>query len=321
MDGQTPAAAEWEVARSLMRGLGPSWTDDIAAGRRAVLDTYTPLLAKASAEGFAVVRDLAYGPHARHRLDVYRPTASVGPASAPASAPVPAPIVVFVHGGGFVRGDMNANAQIYGNVPRYFARHGCVAVNVEYRLAPEATFPGGAEDVALAMRWIREHIAQYAGEGGADLSRILLIGHSAGGSHVASYLCDPCVRPAAPEVAGAVLISARLRADVLPDNPNAPGVIAYYGDDAARHEANAPMAHVDAMPVPVMTVVAEFENPHLDTYALEFCHRLAKRDAHAPRFIQVHDHNHTSVVAHLDTGDDSLGREILQFLHEINPSP
>ncbi len=315
MDGQTSAAAEWEVARAVMRVLGPSWTDDIAAGRRAVLDTYTPLLAKASTEGFAVVRDLAYGPHARHRLDVYRPTAPTGPAS------VPAPVVVFVHGGGFVRGDMNANAQIYGNVPRYFARHGCVAVNVEYRLAPEAAFPGGAEDVALAMRWIREHITQYSGEGGADLSRILLIGHSAGGSHVASYLCDPRVRPAAPEVAGAVLISARLRADVLPDNPNAAGVIAYYGDDAARHEADAPMAHVDTMPVPVMTVVAEFENPHLDTYALEFCHRLAKRDAHAPRFVQVHDHNHTSVVAHLDTGDDSLGREILQFLHEINPSP
>ncbi|MFK0376146.1 alpha/beta hydrolase [Pandoraea sp. NPDC090278] len=311
MDGQRSVAAEWEVARAVMRVIGPSWTDDIAAGRRAVLDTYTPLLAKASTEGFSVVQDLAYGPHARHRLDVYRPTAPTGPA----------PVVVFVHGGGFVRGDMNANAQIYGNVPRYFARHGCVAVNVEYRLAPEATFPGGAEDVALAMRWIREHIAQYAGEGGADLSRILLIGHSAGGSHVASYLCDPRVRPVVPEVAGTVLISARLRADVLPDNPNAPGVIAYYGVDAARHEADAPMAHVDAMPVPVMTVVAEFENPHLDTYALEFCHRLAKRDAHAPRFVQVHDHNHTSVVAHLDTGDDSLGREILQFLHEINPSP
>jgi acetyl esterase/lipase len=317
MDRQTfaaPAPRDWESARALMRTLGPRWSSDIAAGRRAVLDVYTPLLEKASAEGVAVAveRDLAYGPHVRHRLDVYRPVAPVSGG---------APVVVFVHGGGFVRGDMNANAQIYGNVPRYFARHGCVAVNVEYRLAPEASFPGGAQDVALAMRWLREHIGARAGGSDVDLSRMLLIGHSAGGSHVASYLCDPRVRPAAPEVAGAVLISARLRADILPDNPNAPGVVAYYGDDAARYEPDAPMAHAEAMPVPVLTVIAQFENPHLDTYALEFCHRLAQRDARAPRFVQVRDHNHTSVVAHLDTGDDSLGREILQFLHELNPSP
>ena len=194
-------------------------------------------------------------------------------------------------------------------------------VSVEYRLAPEAPFPGGAQDVAAAVRWVRDHVSAYAGQGGADLSRMLLIGHSAGGSHVASYLCDPRVRPAMPEVAGAVLISARLRADVLPDNPNAPGVVAYYGEDPQRYGADAPTAHVDAMPVPAMVVIAEFENPHLDTYALEFCYRLALRDGRAPRFVQVRDHNHTSIVAHLDTGDDSLGREILQFLHEIDPSP
>ncbi|AKM32359.1 lipase [Pandoraea faecigallinarum] len=318
MDGQTlatPAPIDWLAARGLMRGLGPRWVEDIAAGRRAVLDVYTPLLARAPADGFAVECDLAYGPHARHRLDVYRPTPGAGAARGRA------PVVVFVHGGGFVRGDRNANTQIYGNVPRYFARHGCIAVNVEYRLAPEAPFPGGAQDIALAMAWIRANLDAHAGEGGADLSRVLLIGHSAGGSHVASYLCDPRVRPATPEVAGAVLISARLRADVLPDNPNAPGVVAYYGEDPARYASDAPMAHAEAMPVPVMTVVAEFENPHLDTYALEFCHRLSVRDARAQRFVQVRDHNHTSIVAHIDTGDDSLGREILQFLHELNPSP
>ncbi|QHE92637.1 alpha/beta hydrolase fold domain-containing protein [Pandoraea fibrosis] len=316
MNGQTllASAAGWQEARARMRALGPRWAQDIAAGRRAVLETYTPLLARLPVEGYTVVRDVAYGPHARHRLDVYRPTLVPAAGS-------PAPVVVFVHGGGFVRGDMNANAQIYGNVPRYFARHGCVAVNAEYRLAPEAPFPGGAQDVAAAMRWVHAHLDEYAGEGGVDLSRIVLIGHSAGGSHVASYLCDPRVRPAQPEVAGAVLISARLRADVLPDNPNAPGVVAYYGDDPVRHASDAPMAHADAMPVPVMTVIAEFENPHLDTYALEFCHRLAQRDGRAPRLRQVRDHNHTSVVAHIDSGDDSLGREILQFLHEINPSP
>lgn len=298
----------WRSVREQMRELGPCWHSDIAAGRRAVIEAYTPLLAAQPRDGWTVTRDVAYGDHSRQRLDVYRPVRR---------GDGPAPVVMFVHGGGFVRGDMNVNTEIYGNVPRYFARHGCVAVNVEYRLAPEARFPDGAHDVAAAVRWVRQH----AGEFNGDPSRILLIGHSAGGSHVASYLCDPRLRPIRPEVMGAVLISARLRADVLPDNPNAQGVRAYYGDDPARHATDAPMAHAAALSVPAMVVVAEYENPHLDTYGVEFCRRIAQAGQRAPRFICMRSHNHTSVVAHFDTGEDHLGQEIIRFLHDLSPSP
>ena len=65
-------------------------------------------------------------------------------------------------------------------------------------------------------------------------------------------------------LAGLVLVSARLRADRLAENPNAAGVAAYFGADASLDEARSPMAHAAEAALPVMIVVAEYENPLLD---------------------------------------------------------
>ena len=46
---------------------------------------------------------------------------------------------------------------MYDNVLFWFARQGCVGINVEYRLAPQTTYPGGAEDVASALGWVQQH--------------------------------------------------------------------------------------------------------------------------------------------------------------------
>ena len=283
-----------------MLEIGPKWGTDIVGHRKLVLEAYTPVLAAQDAGGIKVARDLAYGTHARQRLDVYhRPGVTR------------APIVLFVHGGAFLRGNKDATAQIYGNLPRYFARNGCIGVNMEYRLAPEAAYPAGSTDVALAVQWIRANLAMYGG----DPAKLFIIGHSAGGAHAAAYVCDPVSRPPAGHgIAGLVLISARLRADVRPDNPNAPGVRAYYGDDEARYEARSVVAHAAHLDVPLMLAVAEFENPGLDLYAAEMLYRVSLAKRRSPRFTRLAHHNHTSIVAHFDTAEDRLGREILDFI-------
>ena len=79
-----------------------------------------------------------------------------------------------------------------------------------------------------------------------------------------------------------------------------------------------PRAEVDQEVGDVVGVEPDLEDRLLDPASIA---AQNTRDGRAPRFVQVRDHNHTSIVAHLDTGDDSLGREILQFLHEIDPSP
>ncbi|WIT14339.1 alpha/beta hydrolase [Paucibacter sediminis] len=295
--------------RALLREIGPRWAEDINAHRDQVLRAYTPLQAAHPLPGLQIERAIPYGAHARHVLDVYLPPGT--------AAAAPRPIAVFVHGGAFVRGQMNANEQVYGNVLRFFARHGFVGVNVEYRLAPEAPFPGGAEDVAAALRHVQAHAAGWGG----DATRILLIGHSAGGAHVATLLCDPRLQAQRPAVAAAVLISARLRADLRADNPNAGGVRAYFGDEAARLEADSPVQHAQHLSVPTLLAVAEHENPWLDVYAAEFCHRVGQAQGRIPRLICVPEHNHTSIVAHLDSGgaDSAFGEQLLAFAQLLRP--
>jgi acetyl esterase len=313
--GNLPATMRERFAQ-----IGPRWGSDINAHRDLVIDAYSPLVAAAAAAdtGCEVTRDIPYGPHERQRLDVF--------AHAATRARGGADVVLFVHGGAFVRGRKSVNGFIYDNVPRWFARQGCVAINVEYRLAPEAPYPAGGEDVAAALAWAHAHAGAYGG----DVRRIFLVGHSAGGAHVATCLGDPLLAAhraaqvtgqAAGQVAGAVLISARLVADTLPDNPNAAGVRAYFGADETRYAGRSPLAFAERIDVPLMIVVAEYENPWLDAYGSAFFERVARarqragHPARPPRFMQMLRHNHTSVVAHFDSGETLLGEAMLDFFH------
>jgi len=283
-----------------MAAVGPVWGADIQKHRDIVLAAYAPLLAQSPKAGVTVESERIYGEHPRQRLDIYRPQSKL-----------PMPVVIFVHGGAFVRGDKHVNDEIYGNVLYYFARNGCLGVNMEYRLAPEAAFPAGAQDVATAVEWAGRHAAEFGGDPG----RIFLIGHSAGATHVATYACDPNAGSKPPAgVRAIVLLSGRLRADASPDNPNAAGVRAYFGDDASRYDERSPVTWAGRCALPVMIAIAEFENPLLDVYGAEFFWKLAAARGKAPRFVRLRNHNHISMVAHFNTGEELLGREILDFM-------
>lgn len=292
--------------RAALAEIGPQWAGDIAASSQRIKDIYDPLLARAPKAGIAVARDVAYGTHARQVLDVFSPRGAQA-----------APVAVFVHGGAFVRGGKRATDELYDNVLYWFARQGFIGVNVEYRLAPEAPYPGGAQDLARALDWVHHEIAKHGG----DPARILLIGHSAGGTHAASYACDPALGYLGRHVAALVLISARLRADQLPANPNARGVRAYFGDDPALYDARSPVAYAAHCQLPILVAAAEYENPLLDIYALEFAHRLASARGRAPRFVQMKGHNHMSIVAHFNTDEETLGRTILAFFDAATTEP
>ena len=288
--------------QQLMARIGPVWGKDIRGHSQMVNDAYAPLLAAANNDGISVVRDVPYGPHARQVLDIFQPAAGALPAQN-------AGVVVFMHGGAFVRGDKQASPEIYDNLLYWFAKQGYVGVNIEYRLAPESSYPGGADDVALAMAWLHVNAAAHGG----NPARLFLIGHSAGGTHVASYVFDPALAYFGKYAACAVLISARLRADVLPENPNAEGVRAYFGNDATLYDQRSPVSHAACSKLPVFIVTAEFENPLLDVYGLEMAYRLSLARRQAPRYRQMREHNHMSMVAHFNGGEDALGREIIDF--------
>ena len=289
-----------DPARRRLAEIGPIWGRDIPRHRDLVLEAYRPLLAAAPKAGVAVTLDLAYGADPRQVLDVYRHRDASN-----------APVVIFVHGGAFVRGDKDIDGEVYGNVLYYFARHGFLGLNIEYRRAPAFNYPSGAHDVAAAVAWAKAHAREHGG----NPERIFLIGHSAGGTHVGSYAYDPGAMPAGgPGVQGLVLISSRLRVDALPGNPNAEAVRAYFGTDESQYERLSPVVHGAGSSLPVFIAVAEYENPYLDVYGAELFYRIASARGRAPPFMRMPHHNHTSIVAHLNTEEDTLGSAIREFL-------
>lgn len=118
-------------------------------------------LAPRDREGRRVARDIAFGPEARQRLDVYAPEGAG-----------PKPVIVFIYGGSWASGDKDD----YAFAGAALASRGFVTVIPDYRLVPGVRFPAFIEDCAAAVRWAADHVAEFGG----DASRIVLVGHSAG---------------------------------------------------------------------------------------------------------------------------------------------
>jgi len=127
-----------------------------------------------ASEGSAAPTEYAYGSDPLQKLDFWHATGAKS-----------APLVVFVHGGGWARGDKR-NATGARKV-EHLIGEGFAFASINYRLVPAATVEQQAEDVAAALAWVRHN----AGRLGIDASRVVLMGHSAGAHLVALVGTDP----------------------------------------------------------------------------------------------------------------------------------
>lgn len=94
-----------------------------------------------------------------------------------------APVMIFVHGGGWTRGNKSNVAA----KPAAFNQNGFAFVSMNYRLIPEVDMAKQAGDVAAAIAWVKSNIAGHGG----DPTRIFLMGHSAGAHLVSLVASDP----------------------------------------------------------------------------------------------------------------------------------
>src|SRR5262249_15488757 len=92
----------------------------------------------------------------------------------PAGVEGPLPAVVTMHGGGYVIGSYAMDDAM---LDRWCTELGVVGVSVDYRLAPDAPYPGPLEDCYAALCWAHDHEDELA----IDAARIGLSGLSAGG--------------------------------------------------------------------------------------------------------------------------------------------
>lgn len=93
-------------------------------------------------------------------------------------------VMVYFHGGGFVLYNLDS----HDNVCRRLCKiNNCMVVSVDYRLAPEFTFPVAHNDALNATKWVKENIEKFGG----NADSIILAGDSAG-ANLATCVAIKC---------------------------------------------------------------------------------------------------------------------------------
>lgn len=283
-----------DTTRKAIAAMGTGLGPDVLTACRALFDEEQRALAAATP---VLARDMAYGPHERHRLDLYGTTQGG-----------PKPVLLFVHGGGFVMGDKGGKQE--GDWPNaavgmMAAGLGMVGAVMNYRLAPDHLWPSGSEDVGSAVDWLRAHVAEHGG----DPTRIVLLGTSAGTVHVAGFLR---LRPDHRDlVRGAVLLS---------------GLYGYTPLDAKDERYyGAPDTYADKMPreavaattLPLLLACAQFDPPRFQAEFLGLMSERLERHGAMPRAVTLSGHNHYTMAMHLGSSDTRLADEIARFAEDI----
>lgn len=274
------------VASVLDHDLGTDWTaqrqpqvdrKELATPWRAVA---TPFRLRDRA--IKVERNISYGPAGkRNLLDVYLPS---GPRAGAA------PVLLQVHGGAWTIG--NKNQQALPLMHRMAAR-GWVCVAINYRLSPRAAMPAHVIDVKLAIKWIREHIAEFGG----DPDYIAITGGSAGG-HLAALAAltpnAPEFQPGFEDVDTAVQVA-----------------VPHYGvyDLAGSTGTKAALALRDKFLAPRVFKTTWQENPEI----FEQCSPILRITPEAPDFFVLHGSNDTLVPV-------EQGRLFVDRLREVSKS-
>ena len=268
-------AAAVHAARAGVAALGKQWNASVA---EATTELYAGLNEQDSA-GIRQIADLAYGPHEQQRVDLFVPEGGFSELTT----------VVAYLGDEASRGGRN--------VGTYAARVGAIGAIARYRQEPDAEWSSGAEDVRLLLGWLRGNIERYGG----DPHNIVLMGHSTGAAHVASYLFhEPSQLPGGPGVTAAILSSGP------------------FGE--AADPAHTPLALVDSYAgraVPILLWSAEYDVPAVETSVAELYAKLCRKYADCPRFVQWQGHNRLSQVLSIDTADTAVSDGIMRFYHSV----
>ncbi len=273
-----------------LRSLGTAITPEMVGGTIAA---FAKLHSREVPRGVSITRDVRYGTADRHRVDLFMPEHK---------APEDCPVLLFVHGGGFVRGDKRApDTPFYDNVGLLAARNDMVGATMTYRLAPQHPWPAGSDDVSAAVRWLRENLSQ----------RIFVMGQSAGGAHVAGFIArEHSANSSKWTLAGAILVSGLYDTDSMEKNEF---FHAYHGDDYAGRSFLRALARTR---VPLMVTTSELDPVDFLRQGAKLLEAMVEERQQYPRFLHLMGHNHLSPVLNLGTEGDYFSAQLLEFIRQ-----
>lgn len=223
------------------------------------------------------------------------------------------PVMIYVHGGGWTRGDKAA----VGQKVSLFCHEDYVFVSVNYRMLPETKVPDQAQDVAAAVAWVYDHAKDYGG----NPDRLFLMGHSAG-AHLVSLVAtnetllgncgkDLSIIKGLIELDTAALDVPRLMQSGRGMYPKV------FGEDPEIHKLISPYSHVapgKSIP-PFLLVVADN-----NTGKLEQSNAMAKKLREAgvrAEVIEAPDKTHGTLNQDLGSADDKVTEKVMAFLKSL----
>ncbi|KAJ0256242.1 carboxylesterase 6 [Hirschfeldia incana] len=150
------------------------------------------------------------------------------------------PLLVYFHGGGFCVG--SASWSCYHEfLARLTASSRCMVMSINYRLAPENPLPAAYEDGVNAIHWLKKRMHDSLWDKLSDLSRIFLVGDSAGGNiahHVAARLAVGADDLKPLKIEGTILIQpffggeARTESELRVENNTKSSILTLAASDA-----------------------------------------------------------------------------------------
>lgn len=268
---------------------------------RNTTELYLPMFKDMTARlaGLTVKRDIAYGPDALNRLDVFS-SGTTGPKR---------PVVLYVHGGAFRAGDkVQKGTPFNDNIMLFAVNNGYVAVNMDYRLSPQSHWPAAHEDMAAVVRWIQANIADYGG----DPKKIVAWGVSAGATLIAGYLAHRQFwGPGGPGIAAAVLNSGFYN-NLDQRDPQDRG---YFGQDPQELRDRSSVVGLQNIDIPLFVSHTTVDVPDAITQAKELRSALCKLRK-CPSYAVFKDHSHVSQEYSVGTDDQSVSGPILAFIRK-----
>ena len=160
-----------KIIEAMVAANRPAWHTLSPEEAREAYLSVRPAAQGPRPDGITVTNRSISGPGGPLPIRIYRPEKTAEEARLPA--------LVYAHGGGWVFGNLDSHDVLCATLA---IDAGISVVAVDYRLAPEARFPGAFDDVVAALKWVAANGPSI----GVDPNRLAIGGDSAGGNLAAA---------------------------------------------------------------------------------------------------------------------------------------